>query len=133
LTSGLFFLSPATGFLLGTLIGGRFSDRVRELKIEYKLMIIDVKQTVRKWIVRRDGLRLPQDRLRSGFACWFILIPASTLIFGWGTEKHIGGLALPIATAFFASMGILAAFAGLNTYCAGKSPVGANVGGMLTR
>jgi hypothetical protein len=28
LTSGLFFLSPTAGFLLGTLTGGFFSDRV---------------------------------------------------------------------------------------------------------
>lgn len=103
LVSGLFYLSPAAGFLFGTLIGGRFSDH-----------------TVRQWIKRRDGLRLPQDRLRSGFASWFLVIPAASLIFGWGIEKHVGGLALPIVTAFFSATGILAAFAGLNTYCAGE-------------
>lgn len=102
LISGLFYLSPAAGFLLGTLVGGRFSDH-----------------TVRQWIKRRDGLRLPQDRLRSGFASWFLVIPAASLIFGWGIEKHVGGLALPIVTAFFSAAGILAAFAGLNTNCAG--------------
>ncbi|KAK4501878.1 hypothetical protein PRZ48_007687 [Zasmidium cellare] len=105
LISGLFYLSPAGGFLIGTLIGGRFSDH-----------------TVRQWIKRRDGLRLPQDRLRSGFASWFLVIPAASLIFGWGIEEHVGGLALPIVTAFFSAAGILAAFAGLNTYCAEVMP-----------
>ncbi|KIW00319.1 uncharacterized protein PV09_08206 [Verruconis gallopava] len=105
LTSGLFFLSPATGLLLGTLIGGRFSDR-----------------TVRKWIQRRNGLRLPQDRLRSGFPSWFILIPIAYLMFGWGVQYQIGGLAWPIVTAFFTSVGILSAFAGVNTYCAEVFP-----------
>jgi predicted MFS family arabinose efflux permease len=102
--SGLFYLSPASGFLVGTLIGGRFSDR-----------------TVKQWIEKRHGLRLPQDRLRSGFVSWFVVIPAASLLFGWGVEQKVGGLALPVVSAFFAAAGILAAFAGLNTYCAGES------------
>lgn len=105
LVSGLFYLSPAGGFLIGTLLGGRFSDR-----------------TVKQWIENRHGLRLPQDRLRSGFISWFLVIPAASLTFGWGVDQKVGGLALPIVTAFFTAAGILAAFAGLNTYCAGKFP-----------
>jgi MFS family permease len=105
ITSGLFFISPAVGFLFGTLIGGRFSD-----------------QTVRKWIVLRNGLRLPQDRLRSGYSFWFFLIPVPLLLFGWCIDKHVGGLPVAIVTAFFACVGMLGAFAGVNTYCAGTSP-----------
>ncbi|CAK3937891.1 synaptic vesicle transporter [Lecanosticta acicola] len=44
LISALFYLSPAGGFLLGTLLGGRFSDH-----------------TVRKWIKLRDEV-MPQRR-----------------------------------------------------------------------
>jgi MFS family permease len=105
LTSGLFFLAPAAGFLVGTLIGGRFSDK-----------------TVRKWIVLRNGLRLPQDRLRSGYAFWFFLIPVPMLLFGWCIDQHVGGLPLACVTAFFASVGMLGAFAGVNTYCAEVFP-----------
>lgn len=105
LTSGLFYLSPAAGFLAGTLIGGRFSDR-----------------TVRQWILRRQGLRLPQDRLRSGFVSWFLVIPASSLIYGWCIDRSAGGLALPIVFAGIIAAGVLAAFAGLNTYCAEVMP-----------
>lgn len=105
LTSGLFFLAPAAGFLLGTFIGGRFSDT-----------------TVRKWIVLRNGLRLPQDRLRSGYAFWFFLIPVPMLLFGWCIDQHVGGLPLACVTAFFASVGVLSAFAGVNTYCAEVFP-----------
>lgn len=105
LISGLFYLSPAAGFLTGTLIGGRFSDR-----------------TVRKWIVRREGLRLPQDRLRSGFISWFIVIPAASLIYGWCIDQQAGNIALPIVFAYFIAAGVLAAFAGLNTYCAEVMP-----------
>lgn len=103
LVSGLFYLSPAAGFLVGTLVGGRLSDH-----------------TVRHWIKERGGTRLPQDRLRSGFVSYFLVVPAASLVFGWGVDKHVGGLALPIVAAFFGAAGMLAAFAGLNTYCAGE-------------
>jgi MFS family permease len=105
LTSGLFYLSPAAGFLAGTLIGGRFSDR-----------------TVRKWIAKRNGLRLPQDRLRSGFVSLFIVLPGTSLIYGWCLDQKVGGLALPTTFAFFIALSVLAAFAGLNTYCAEVMP-----------
>ncbi|USW51329.1 Putative major facilitator superfamily, MFS transporter superfamily [Septoria linicola] len=106
LISGLFYLSPAAGFLAGTLIGGHFSDR-----------------TVRQWIQHRNGLRLPQDRLRSGFASWFMVIPVASLIFGWCVETKLGGLPVPLVFAFLAAAGMLAAFAGLNTYCAEVMPL----------
>ena len=105
LTSGLFYLSPAVGFLAGTLIGGRFSDR-----------------TVRKWIKKRNGLRLPQGRLRSGFVSLFIVLPGTSLIYGWCLDQKVGGLALPTTFAFFIALSVLAAFAGLNTYCAEVMP-----------
>jgi hypothetical protein len=79
--------------------------------------------TVRKWIARR-GERLPQDRLNSGMIAFFFLIPAASLIYGWGLQCDScstgkGGLALPIVTTFAIAAGLLAAFASLNTYCAG--------------
>ena len=46
LYSGLFYIAPATGFIIGTLVGGRYSD-----------------WTVKRWIIKREGTRLPQDRL----------------------------------------------------------------------
>lgn len=80
--------------------------------------------TVRKWIVKR-GERLAQDRLNSGMIGFFLLIPVAVLIYGWGLQcgscsTETAGLALPIITTFFAAVGLLAAFASLNTYCAGK-------------
>ncbi|KAF2129405.1 putative MFS transporter [Dothidotthia symphoricarpi CBS 119687] len=109
ISSGLFYIAPATGFLLGTVVGGRYSD-----------------MTVRKWIDRR-GERLPQDRLNSGMLAFFVIIPLASLLYGWGlqcnscsTEKV--GLALPIVTSFFTAAGLLAAFASLNTYCAEAIP-----------
>ncbi|EON61091.1 hypothetical protein W97_00302 [Coniosporium apollinis CBS 100218] len=108
LLSGLFYIAPAGGFLLGTIIGGRYSDL-----------------TVRKWITKRGGVRLPQDRLNSGMIAFFLLIPAASLVYGWGlecTSCSVGGLALPIVTGFFIAAGLLAAFASLNTYSAEVLP-----------
>ncbi|KAF2637308.1 putative MFS transporter [Massarina eburnea CBS 473.64] len=109
LSSGLFYIAPVTGFLLGTVVGGRYSD-----------------MTVCKWIARR-GTRLPQDRLNSGMWAFFFFIPAASLIYGWGLECERcstarAGLALPIVTSFFMAAGLLAAFASLNTYCAEAFP-----------
>ncbi|KAF2439353.1 synaptic vesicle transporter [Karstenula rhodostoma CBS 690.94] len=110
LSSGLFYIAPATGFLVGTVIGGRYSDL-----------------TVRKFIKIR-GERLPQDRLNSSMWSFFLIIPAASLIYGWGLQycnsctAVKGGLALPIVTTFLAAAGLLAAFASLNTYCAEAIP-----------
>ncbi|EOD43593.1 putative mfs protein [Neofusicoccum parvum UCRNP2] len=103
--SGLFYLSPAAGFLVGTLVGGRASDR-----------------TVRAWLARRRGVRVPQDRLRSGAPAFFLVVPASSLAYGWCLERGVGGLPLPVAMAFCTAAGLLAAFASLNTYCAEVMP-----------
>jgi hypothetical protein len=107
LTSGLFYIAPGVGFLLGTVLGGRYSD-----------------MTVRKWIIIRSGVRLPQDRLNSGMMAFFFVIPTASLAYGWGLQyidftKLPGGLAFPMVFAFFTAAGILVAFASLNTYCAG--------------
>ena len=107
LTTGLFYIAPATGFLCGTVVGGWYSDT-----------------TVRKWIALRDE-RLPQDRLNAGMYAFWVVIPFFMLLQGWGLQcddcsTAVGGLALPIVTSFFAAAGLLAAFASLNTYCAGN-------------
>lgn len=80
--------------------------------------------TVQKWIAIR-GERLPQDRLNAGMFSFFVVIPFFMLLQAWGLEcddcsTAAGGLALPIVTSFCTAAGLLAAFASLNTYCAGK-------------
>ncbi|KAL1794621.1 hypothetical protein ACET3X_006437 [Alternaria dauci] len=107
LSSGLFYLAPATGFLLGTIVGGRYSD-----------------MTVRRYIKIR-GERLPQDRLNAGMISFFLVIPTASLTYGWGLQygpTSRAALALPIVTSFFTAAGLLAAFASLNTYCAEAFP-----------
>jgi hypothetical protein len=47
LLSGLFYLAPGCGYLLGTFLGGRYADFI----------------TI-KWQKKRNGTRVPEDRLR---------------------------------------------------------------------
>jgi MFS family permease len=106
--AGLFYLSPACGFLLGTILGGRLSDMM-----------------VKHWIRKRNGLRLPEDRLRGGVVSFFILMPAGYLAFGWGIECDECSrtrLAVPIITAFVVAAGIFDAMTSLNTYCSEVLP-----------
>lgn len=103
LVSGLFYIAPGAGFIVGSLVGGRLSDR-----------------TVKQWIAKRDGLRLPKDRLNSSLVHLFIVLPISMLLYGWSLEKNFGGLALPIVMAFWIGVGLMGAFNGLNTYTAGE-------------
>ncbi|CAG8055701.1 unnamed protein product [Penicillium olsonii] len=105
LVSGLFYLSPGIGFLVGSVVGGKLSDRA-----------------VKKWILKRNGVRLPQDRLNSGLATLFGVLPAATLIYGWTLEEEVGGMAVPIIAAFFAGAGLMGAFNALNTYSAEARP-----------
>ncbi|CAL5874997.1 uncharacterized protein PFLUO_LOCUS9300 [Penicillium psychrofluorescens] len=105
LVSGLFYLAPGIGFLLGSIIGGRLSDRA-----------------VKRWIRKRDGVRLPQDRLNSGLVTLFGVLPAAILVYGWSLQEKKGGMPLPIISAFFAGVGLLGTFNGLNTYTAEVMP-----------
>ncbi|OGM46263.1 MFS transporter [Aspergillus bombycis] len=104
LISGLFYLAPGAGFLIGSITGGKLSDR-----------------TVRKYITRR-GFRLPQDRLNSGLVTLFAVLPVSALIYGWTLQEEKGGMAVPILAAFFAGWGLMGSFNTLNTYVAEALP-----------
>lgn len=93
------------GFLIGSVLGGKLSDHA-----------------VKKWIIKRNGVRLPQDRLNSGLITLFIVLPAATLIYAWTLQEGVGGMPVPIISAFFAGVGLLGTFNGLNTYSAGELP-----------
>jgi hypothetical protein len=101
LVSGLFYLAPGSGFLIGSVLGGRLAD-----------------MTVRRYIKTR-GFRLPQDRLNSGLVMLFLVLPGATLVYAWSLQEGKGGMALPIVAAFVAGVGLMGSFNGLNTYAAG--------------
>ncbi|OBU00378.1 hypothetical protein VE01_01648 [Pseudogymnoascus verrucosus] len=104
LVSGLFYLAPGAGFLFGSIVGGRLSDR-----------------TVKRYIVKRNGVRLPRDRLNSGLLTLFFVLPAATLVYGWTLQKEVGGVAVPIISAFWGGAGLMGSFNALNTYTAGNT------------
>lgn len=106
LISGLFYLSPGLGLIVGSLVGGHYSDR-----------------TVKRWIAKRNGRHLPRDRLNSGAVYFFLVLPISILLYGWGLQKSFGGLPLIIIMAFWIGIGLMGAWNGLNTYTAGKMPI----------
>lgn len=99
LESGLFFLAPGAGYIVGVFFGGRWADR-----------------TVQVWIKRR-GKRVPEDRLRSSFVAMGLIIPISILIYGWAIEKQKGGIPLPVICMFAQGFAQMICFPSLNTYC----------------
>ncbi|KAI5455982.1 major facilitator superfamily domain-containing protein [Mariannaea sp. PMI_226] len=106
LESGLFYLAPGAGFLIGSIIGGKLSD-----------------QAVKYYKKRRNGLRLPEDRLNSSLPSILAVLPLGTLLYGWSVQNRIGGMALPIVASFIQGVGLMSSFSGLNTYSAEVRPV----------
>lgn len=100
LQAGLFYIAPGAGYLCGTFFGGRWADRV-----------------VHRWIRKRDGVRVPEDRLRSCLTAMGVVIPACMLIYGWSIEKEVGGIPLPVIVMFVQGVAQLFCFPSLNTYC----------------
>ncbi|KAF2025296.1 MFS general substrate transporter [Setomelanomma holmii] len=97
--SGLFYIAPGCGYLVGTFVGGRYADFV-----------------VKKYITKR-GHRESEDRLRSCILFLGGVIPACMIIYGWGVEKRVGGVALPVVMMFLQGVAQLFCFPSLNTYC----------------
>lgn len=97
--SGLFFVAPGCGYLLGTFFGGRASDWV-----------------VKRYIAKRNH-RVSEDRLRTVLIFMGGVIPASILIYGWSVEKAVGGIPLPVIAMFVQGVAQLMCFPSLNTYC----------------
>lgn len=100
LQSGLFYLAPGVGYLVGTLGGGRWADYV-----------------VKRWVRKRDGRRVVEDRLRSCLGFLGLMLPAAMLVYGWSVEKAVGGMALPIVFMFVQGVAQSFCFPSLNTYC----------------
>ncbi|KAH7303954.1 major facilitator superfamily domain-containing protein [Stachybotrys elegans] len=103
--SGLFFLAPGLGYLVGTLFGGRWSD-----------------YTTKKWIEKRHGTRIPEDRLRSCLPFLGLAMPASTLVYGWTVQEHAGGIPAPVIAMFLGGVAQLFCNPSINTYCLDAMP-----------
>ncbi|KAH7326289.1 major facilitator superfamily domain-containing protein [Stachybotrys elegans] len=109
--SGLFYLAPGCGYILGTFLGGRWAD-----------------MTVKRWIKKRGGVRIPEDRLRSTLPFLGILIPGCILVYGWAVDMEVGSIPVPVIAMFLQGVGQLFCFPSLNTYCLDVMPgLGAEV------
>ncbi|CAK7567992.1 MAG: hypothetical protein SEPTF4163_005970 [Sporothrix epigloea] len=98
--SGLFYLAPGCGYIVGTFFGGRYADYM-----------------VRRNIKKRDGVRVPEDRLRSALPFIGAVIPACMLVYGWGVERGVGGIPLAVIMLFLQGVAQLFCFPSINTYC----------------
>jgi MFS family permease len=105
LLSGLFYLAPGCGYLVGTFVGGRWAD-----------------MTVKRWIKKRQGVRVPEDRLRAVLPFLGLLIPSCVLIYGWTIDQEVGGIPVPVIVLFLQGVGQLFCFPALNTYCLDVMP-----------
>lgn len=102
--SGLFYLAPGLGYLVGSLFGGKWADYV-----------------VRKYQKKR-GRRVPEDRLRQTYIPLGFIYPVSILIYGWSVEKEKGGMAVPIIFMFISGLAQTNIFPASNTYCVDSMP-----------
>ncbi|KAA8646284.1 hypothetical protein EYZ11_007710 [Aspergillus tanneri] len=98
--AGLFYLAPSAGFLAGSFVGGRWADYI-----------------VRKYITRRKGVRIPEDRLRSCLPYICIFAPCSVLVYGWTLDQAVGGIPVPVIAMFLQGVFQLMCLPSLNTYC----------------
>jgi len=103
LLSGLFYISPGCGFILGSIIGGKYSD-----------------MTMNKKIAARSGARVPSDRLESGLLAFLVGLPVAQMVYGWCLQEDVGGMAVVLVSAFFVGVFTMIAFASLNTYLGGE-------------
>ncbi|KAL7662740.1 Major facilitator superfamily (MFS) profile domain-containing protein [[Candida] zeylanoides] len=100
----LFYLPPGVGYLVGSLYGGRWADRV-------------VKRNIR---VKR--CRIPEDRIKAILIPLGFVYPVSMLIFGWTLQTEKGGMAVPIVVMFFGGIAQTFVFPATNTYCVDSMP-----------
>lgn len=100
----LFYLAPGTGFVIGSILGGWYSD-----------------YTVRKFKKMR-GRRIPEDRLSASLIFLGFFSPISILIYGWSLEKDLGGIALPVIMMFINGISQCMAIPNVNSYSIDASP-----------
>ncbi|KAF7547025.1 hypothetical protein G7046_g9136 [Stylonectria norvegica] len=105
LLGALFYLAPGAGYLVGTFMGGRWAD-----------------YTVKRWIKKRGGVRVPEDRLRSALPFMGVVIPGCLLVYGWSVDQAVGGIPLPVIAMFVQGVAQLFCFPSLNTYCLDVMP-----------
>ncbi|KAI5803511.1 major facilitator superfamily domain-containing protein [Peziza echinospora] len=89
-TVGLFYIPPALGNFTGSIIGGRWTDRI-------------MKRQARKRQRKGEGNGefIPEDRMKENALLGGILFPLSLLCYGWTVKRYSFWLVPVFPTAFF--------------------------------
>ncbi|CAB4415028.1 unnamed protein product [Rhizophagus irregularis] len=102
-TVGLIFLSQGTGYMIGSVIGGKWSDYV----------LMEAKK-------RNNGVGYPEMRLHSVWiGCFFISV--SYVCYGWFLEARLH-IALPIIAMFTGAFSFVAVLNSVSTYLVDAFP-----------
>ncbi|CAG8520621.1 14263_t:CDS:2 [Rhizophagus irregularis] len=102
-TVGLIFLAPGTGYMIGSVIGGKWSDYV----------LIEAKK-------RNNGVGYPEMRLHSVWiGCFFISV--SYICYGWFLEARLH-IALPIIAMFTGGFSLVTVYNSVSTYLVDAFP-----------
>ncbi|KAF5012618.1 hypothetical protein FDECE_1331 [Fusarium decemcellulare] len=105
LLSGLFYLAPGLGYLLGPFIGGHWAD-----------------YTAKQGIEKLGGAGIPDDRLWSTLPSIGVIIPGSMLMYGCAVDQEVGGISVPVIAMFVQGVARLFYFPSYNTYCIDVMP-----------
>ncbi|KAF5615482.1 dityrosine transporter [Fusarium sp. NRRL 52700] len=105
LLSGLFYLAPGFGYLVGTFGGGHWADMM-----------------AKRWIKKRGGVHIPEDRLRSTLPFMGAVMPGSMLVYGWTVDREVGGIPVPVIAMFVQGVAQLFCFPSYNTCCLDVMP-----------
>ncbi|KAF5717356.1 dityrosine transporter [Fusarium mundagurra] len=105
LLSGLFYLAPGFGYLVGTFGGGHWADMM-----------------AKRWIKKRGGVRIPEHRLRSTLPFIGAIMPGSMMVYGWSVDREVGGIPVPVIAMFVQGVAQLFCFPSYNTYCLDVMP-----------
>ncbi|WWC65403.1 uncharacterized protein I303_108021 [Kwoniella dejecticola CBS 10117] len=95
---GCLYLASGAGNILGSKLIGPWADKV----------------VVRQ--LAKRGYRRPEDRLKAGYLGAFILMPLSSLGYGWLIQYGAGGIAPPLVMVFINGLALMFVVAPLNTY-----------------
>ena len=97
--SGLLFLSLGAGYVTGSIAGGPWVDWM-----------------MRRWVRKRSGIRVPEDRLRAMVPWLGIVVPSCTLMYGWAVDLGMGGVAMPVVLLFLQSFACMFCFPAVDAY-----------------
>ncbi|KAF7981268.1 hypothetical protein HWV62_34159 [Athelia sp. TMB] len=98
---GTLYLAQGGGNIVGSWVSGRLSDR-----------------SVHRWIEKRSGVRIPEDRLRASLWAGGIATPLTLLGAGLTMQlwTNVAGLVVTLLFLFINGIGLLGILAVSNTY-----------------